>query len=149
MAAYVEQDIIPSIKTLQSQGFSPVTFAYPYGARSRELDRELSKYFYLLRGDSWKDAGKGIDELDRIYYTFSGRRVIHALGIDANSGVSLQDLEAGFARASRNKEAINIYAHNISEDSAGYSISPHTLEKIFKLAKQYQLQSLTFRDLVL
>jgi peptidoglycan-N-acetylglucosamine deacetylase len=149
IAAYVAHDITPAIKTMQTIGFTPSTFAYPYGARSLKLDYELTKYFHLLRGDSWKVAGKGIDELDRIFYQYDGSRLVHGLGIDSNSGVTLQDLEAGFQRAAQNKEAILIYAHNISEDTTGYSISPKMLESVFRLAQEYELSSLTFRELIL
>ncbi|GGG29108.1 hypothetical protein GCM10011323_35660 [Pontibacter amylolyticus] len=149
MAAYVAREITPAIQAMQSIGFTPSTFAYPYGARSLTSDRELTKYFHLLRGDSWKVAGKGIDEVDRIFYQYDGSRLVHGLGIDSNSGVTLQDLEAGFKRAAQNKEAILIYAHNISEDTTGYSLSPQTLEAVFQLAQKHKLTSFTFRELIL
>jgi peptidoglycan-N-acetylglucosamine deacetylase len=149
VAAYVAHEITPAIKVMQSIGFTPSTFAYPYGARSRTIDRELIKYFHLLRGDSWKVAGKGIDELDRIFYKYDGSRLVHGLGIDNNSGVTLQDIEGGFKRAVQKREAIVIYAHNISEDTTGYSISPETLKAIFQLAQKHKLNSLTFRELIL
>jgi peptidoglycan-N-acetylglucosamine deacetylase len=149
VAAYVAHEITPAIQAMQAIGFPPATFAYPYGARSLAIDRELTKYFHLLRGDSWKVAGKGIDELDRIFYQYDGSRLVHGLGIDSNSGVTLQDIEGGFKRAAQNKEAILIYAHNISEDTTGYSISPQTLETIFELAQKHKLSSLTFRELIL
>ncbi|WP_224744262.1 polysaccharide deacetylase family protein [Pontibacter aquaedesilientis] len=147
--AYVAKEITSAIKAMQAIGFTPSTFAYPYGARSITIDRELNKYFHLLRGDSWKVAGKGIDELDRIFYKYDGNRLVHGLGVDANSGVTLQDLEIGFRRAAQNNEAILIYAHNILEQPSGYSISPQTLESIFKLAQKHNLSSLTFRELIL
>lgn len=149
VAAYVAHEITPAIKAMQAVGFTPSTFAYPYGARSLTIDRELTKYFHLLRGDSWKVAGKGIDELDKIFYKYDGSRLVHGLGIDSKSGVTLQDLEAGFNRAAQKKEAILIYAHNISDDTTGYSISPRTLEAIFQLAQKYKLSSFTFRELAL
>lgn len=147
-AAYVANEIIPAIQSMRSIGFTPSTFAYPYGARSLAIDQELTKYFHLLRGDSWKVAGKGIDELDKIFYQYNGSRLVHGLGIDSNSNVTLQDLESGFRRAAQNKEAILIYAHNISDEANGYSISPQTLESVFQLAKKYKLNSYTFRELI-
>ncbi|MCP2042059.1 polysaccharide deacetylase family protein [Pontibacter sp. HSC-36F09] len=149
IATYVAHEITPAIQAMQVIGFSPSTFAYPYGVRSLKLDQELTKYFHLLRGDSWKVTGKGIEEQDRIFYKYDGSRLVHGLGIDNNSGVTLQDMEAGFKRAYHNKEAIIIYAHNISEDTTGYSISPQTLEAVFQLAQKHKLSSLTFRELVL
>jgi peptidoglycan-N-acetylglucosamine deacetylase len=149
LEAYVQQEIVPSIKSLQELGFSPVTFAYPYGANSKTIDHELLKYFYLLRGDSWKVHGKDINELDKIYYSYNGRRVINGLGIDKNSGVTLQDLEEGFKRANKEEEAIVLYAHNISSEAEGYAITPQSLEAIFKLAQKHKLKSLSFKELII
>ncbi|MCC9136247.1 polysaccharide deacetylase family protein [Pontibacter silvestris] len=149
IASYIAYEIIPAIREMHARGFAPVTFAYPYGANSRVIDRELLKYFFLLRGDSWKVKGKGIHELDRIFYSFDGDRVINSLGIDAGSGVTLTDIEDGFRRAHKNKEAILIYAQSINNSNEPYSIAPSTLENIFRVAKKYELASLTFKDLVL
>lgn len=149
IASYMAHEIIPAIKEMHNRGLAPVTFAYPYGANSSVTDRELLKYFYLLRGDSWKVEGKGIDELDRIYYAFDGNRVVNGLGIDSGSGINLTDLEDGFSRASRNKEAIILYAHSINNSNEHYSISPQALEIIFQSARKHKLTSLTFKSLVL
>lgn len=146
---YVKQEIVPSIKSLQKLGFTPVTFAYPYGANNKTIDRELLKYFYLLRGDSWKMQGKEINQLDKIFYSYDGRRVINGLGIDSNSEVTLNDLESGFQRANSNKETIVLYGHNISSTEEGYTITPQKLEAIFKLAQKYKLKSLSFKEIVI
>ncbi|NEM98620.1 polysaccharide deacetylase family protein [Pontibacter burrus] len=149
LEAYIQNEIIPSVKSLQKLGFTPVTFAYPYGANSRTIDHELLKYFYLLRGDSWKVKGKTVDELDKIFYRYDGRRVINGLGIDHGSGVTLEDIEQAFKRAAEHKQAIKLYAHAINNSKATYSISPEMLEKIFKAAQKYQLTSVTFKGLIL
>lgn len=146
---YIQDEVIPSIKSLQKLGFAPVTFAYPYGANSRYTDYELSKYFYLLRGDSWKVKKKEVDELDRIFYKYDGSRVVNGLGIDHGSGVTIQDIKKAFARAIKNNEAVVIYAHAINNSESTYSISPQKLEEIFKAAQDQKLASLTFKDLVL
>lgn len=148
-AAYTRDEIIPAIKAMQEKGFPPATFAYPYGANNRLIDLELKKYFYLLRGDSWEVKGKGIDELNRIFHTYEGARIVNGLGIDHGSGITVEELGEGFARAARNKEAIVIYAHAINNSASEYSISPARLEAIFKAARAHKLVSFSFRDLVL
>jgi peptidoglycan-N-acetylglucosamine deacetylase len=148
LANYIQHEVVPAINTLQVLGFTPVTFAYPYGANSRHTDHELSKYFYLLRGDSWKVEGKSIDELDRIFYNYDGRRVINGLGIDHGSGVTIQDIKLAFTRAASRNEAVILYAHAINNSNKAYSISPAMLEKVFVAARQQHLTSLTFKNLV-
>lgn len=149
LARYVAYEIIPSITTMQAQGFTPVTFAYPYGANSSYTDKELSKYFYILRGDSWKVDNKSVDALDKIFYNYDGRRVINGLGIDCGSGVTIEDIEVAFARAAQRKEAVVMYAHAIDKSRRTYSISPTMLESIFKAAQKQNLVSLTFKSLVI
>ena len=147
--SYIEDEILPSINHLSKLGFHPVTFAYPYGAQNRVIDFELKKYFYLLRGDAWKVEGKGIDELDKIYYKYDGSKVVNGLGIDDNSNISVEELSKGFKRAKERKEAIIIYAHSISNTVAEYNITPIRLEQILHAAQKYHLKSLRFKDLVL
>lgn len=149
LEAYIQNEIIPSVKSLQKLGFTPVTFAYPYGANSRTIDHELLKYFYLLRGDSWKVKGKTVDELDKIFYSYDGRRVINGLGIDHGSGVTLEDIEQAFSRAANQKQAVSLYAHALNNSKDTYSISPEMLEKVFIAARKYQLTSFTFKGLML
>lgn len=149
LEAYLEAEILPSIQALNRLGHHPVTFAYPYGARTRPIDFELKKYFYLLRGDSWKVLGKGINELDRIFYTYNGDKVVNGLGIDNGSNIAVQELEAGFARARERQEAIILYAHAINQTGDKYSITPARLDSVLTAAKAHGLVSLRFRDLVL
>ncbi|MFT2009076.1 polysaccharide deacetylase family protein [Pontibacter sp. 13R65] len=149
LGAYIEHEVLPAIKTMHAQGFAPVTFAYPYGASSRKLDRELLKYFLLVRGDSWKVEDKPVEKLDRIFYKFDGSRVINGLGIDMNSGVTLQDIEQGFNRATDKQEAINLYAHSIEIDSSHYGVTTEFLENILELAQGKNLKSITFKELAL
>ncbi len=147
--AYIQHEVVSSINTLQELGFAPVTFAYPYGANSRTIDQELLKYFYLLRGDSWKVQGKDINELDKIFYSYDGKRVLNGLGIDYGSGVTIQDIEKAFSRASKQKEAVILYAHAINNNADTYSISPAMLEAIFKAAQKHKLVSQNFKTIVL
>ncbi len=149
LAEYVDYEVVPSIKALSEKGFVPVTFAYPYGANSDYIDHELLKYFYLLRGDSWKVKNKEIDELDKIFYSYDGRRVINGLGIDHGSGVSLDDIKQAFKRAAERNEAVVLYAHAINNSKSTYSVTPDMLEEIFKISRHHQLASYTFKDLAL
>ncbi|MGE0872837.1 MAG: polysaccharide deacetylase family protein [Kofleriaceae bacterium] len=51
--AYISEDIIPDLENMQEAGFNPVSFGYPFGARTAETDALLGEYFPLLRASSF------------------------------------------------------------------------------------------------
>jgi hypothetical protein len=53
LAAYVSDEVVPSIQELRDEGFEVTTFAYPYGARTHEIDREVLDLVPLVRSVSF------------------------------------------------------------------------------------------------
>jgi len=51
--AYVEDEVLPSLEAMRREGFTPTTFAYPFGARTTELDRAILEHVSLVRSISW------------------------------------------------------------------------------------------------
>jgi len=49
ITAYLEDEALPSIDVLRADGYEVSAFAYPYGARTAELDRALGRYVPVLR----------------------------------------------------------------------------------------------------
>jgi Polysaccharide deacetylase len=49
LAAYLEEEALPSIALLREDGFDPVAFAYPFGTRTGELDDALLEHVELVR----------------------------------------------------------------------------------------------------
>ncbi len=49
LAAYVADEVQPGVDALRADGHDPKAFAYPYGARTSELDRTLLVDFPILR----------------------------------------------------------------------------------------------------
>jgi peptidoglycan/xylan/chitin deacetylase (PgdA/CDA1 family) len=47
--AYVREEVDPSIAILRNEGFDVQAFAYPFGARTAELDRAIAKRVPVLR----------------------------------------------------------------------------------------------------
>jgi hypothetical protein len=52
---YLVDEIDPLLDQMTRDGFTPTTFAYPYGARTSELDQALLERFALLRSLSYLD----------------------------------------------------------------------------------------------
>jgi len=53
LGAYMEEEALPSIELLRDDGFDPVAFAYPFGARTGELDDALLDEVELVRSVSF------------------------------------------------------------------------------------------------
>lgn len=49
LAAYLSEEIVPSIEVLRNDGFAASVFAYPYGARTSETDRAILEHVSVLR----------------------------------------------------------------------------------------------------
>ena len=49
LAAYLREELEPSIDLLRRDGFDVQAFAYPFGARTGELDRAIAKRIPVLR----------------------------------------------------------------------------------------------------
>lgn len=49
LAAYLRDEALPSIELLRADGFDPVSFAYPYGNRTSELDAALLEHVQTVR----------------------------------------------------------------------------------------------------
>jgi peptidoglycan/xylan/chitin deacetylase (PgdA/CDA1 family) len=53
LAAYIDNEVKPSIEVLRAEGFDVTTFAYPYGARTGEIDRAVLAHVPLVRSVSF------------------------------------------------------------------------------------------------
>ena len=57
VAGYLADDVLPGLELLRADGYQPTVFAYPFGARTSELDRGLLEHFALLRSVSYSADG--------------------------------------------------------------------------------------------
>jgi peptidoglycan/xylan/chitin deacetylase (PgdA/CDA1 family) len=57
--AYVREEVDPSIKILRDEGFPVEAFAYPFGARTSELDHAIAKRVPVLRSVAFPYEGAG------------------------------------------------------------------------------------------
>jgi hypothetical protein len=56
LAAYLADEALPSIHRLRDDGYDVVAFAYPFGARTSELDRALFDHVRLVRAVTFSVA---------------------------------------------------------------------------------------------
>jgi hypothetical protein len=55
--AYMRDEALPSIDALQRAGFAVTTYAYPYGARTEEIDEALLSHVDLVRSVAFTWSG--------------------------------------------------------------------------------------------
>ena len=59
LAAYLADEALPSIELLRADGYPVVSFAYPHGARTSEIDRALAEHVPVLRSVAFPLEGLG------------------------------------------------------------------------------------------
>ena len=82
---YMEKEIFHALETMKKQGFLPKTFAHPGGSQMWYSDRELLKYFTLLRDVSMKNCNvfgyqyiRKVEDMNEIYYQHDKTNKVNA-----------------------------------------------------------------------
>lgn len=60
--AFLEEEVLPSIEVLRADGYTPTTYAYPFGARTPETDRAILRYLPRLRSLTYSFDGPLISQ---------------------------------------------------------------------------------------
>ena len=155
---YMNNEIFPALKTMKKQGFSPKTFAHPGGSQMWYSDRELLKYFTLLRDVSMKtrtlwdyDYTHEIEELDEIFYQHDGTQKVNALLIDTSAKLTIKDIKKGLKRASEEGSIMMMFGHKPlmkstqKENEYGFDIK--FLEQILAESAKLNLKTYTMQQL--
>lgn len=108
MESYMNTEITPMVQLMNQEGYIISSFAYPYGARSKQLDNELGKHFSILRGTTY-------DRVEPKYQScfYTGNKVIYGLGIDNNYGNDINYLKALMKFAKDHNKIVVFYGHKI------------------------------------
>jgi hypothetical protein len=143
MNAYIKDEIILGINELNKAGLYPTSFAYPYSAKYWGTDKELLKYFYILRSTLPYYPDEDITLIDDIFYSFNGNRLIYSISIDRSNEMKIEIIEKAFQRAVNKNEVVMLHAHQ-----PGIDFDTKFLEQILILANKYQLTFYRASDLV-
>ncbi len=65
LAAYLADEVIPSIEVMRADGFAITSFAYPFGARTDELDDAIAAELPILRSVSFSFTGPVVSPCPR------------------------------------------------------------------------------------
>ena len=156
---YMKNEIFPALKTMKKQGFSPKIFAHPGGSQTWYSDRELLKYFTLLRDVSMKtrtlwdfDYTHEIEDIDEIYYQYDGTRKVNALLIDTSAKLTIEDIKKGLKRASDEGSVMMMFGHKpltkTTQKSDEYGFDVQFLEQILTESAKLNLKTYTMQELL-
>jgi peptidoglycan-N-acetylglucosamine deacetylase len=140
---YIEKEIVAGINTMNDSGSYPTSFAYPFSAKYWGTDKELLKYFYVVRSEALNTKNSNITEIEDAYYKFDGSRILNALSIDRRNKVDASSLRNAITRIVNKKEVLMLYAH---EPNTTFDVA--LLESLFKEANKRQVRFITISDLV-
>jgi peptidoglycan-N-acetylglucosamine deacetylase len=157
---YMENEIFHALETMKKQGFSPKTFAHPGGSQMWYSDRELLKYFSLLRDVSLKNRNlwgyeytREVDEMDEIYYQHDNIQKVNALLIDVGTKLTIEDIQKGLKRAKEEGSVMMIFGHkplNGNTQKVGeYGFDIHFLEQILAECAKLELKFYRMDELVM
>jgi peptidoglycan/xylan/chitin deacetylase (PgdA/CDA1 family) len=108
LESYMNTEIMPMLQLMNQDGYTISSFAYPYGARSKQLDNELSNHFGILRSTTY-------DRVEPKYQScfYTGNKVIYGLGIDNNYGNDINYLKSLMKFAKDHNKIVVFYGHKI------------------------------------
>lgn len=148
---YIAQEVVPSLKLMRESGLNPVSFAYPFGENTPELDNLILEQVSIIRDVTEVQRTARtipVTEIDDVFCEEYGSRIVAGLGIDSTFKVSLEELDDAFARAASRNEVIVMYAHRPVESVEGlYECDIDYLCALFGLADKHGLRSYTIREL--
>jgi peptidoglycan/xylan/chitin deacetylase (PgdA/CDA1 family) len=65
LTAYINEEVAPSIDRMREDGFNVTSFAYPFGARTHEIDRAVLQHVAIVRSISFTYTGPVVDHCPR------------------------------------------------------------------------------------
>ncbi|WP_345146802.1 polysaccharide deacetylase family protein [Flavobacterium ginsengiterrae] len=142
--AYMKQKIDPMIVSMKKKSFNVTSFAYPYGERSDELDKALSKDFKIIRGRAF---GGEVPEKQDSY--FNNSKIVFAFDID-NSHIhfSIPYVLELLDYAKKHNKILLLCGHKpVKNVTENYQVNIETLEFICKYMKLNDLKFYKLSDL--
>ena len=141
---YLDIEIIPGIISLQNKGFTPVSFAYPYGHDDPALTQALQAHFEHIRDTAYSYN-------DMIYYQYgSNQPFIAGIGIDEYYGNTLTNIYNGISKAKNEDKIIIFYGHRpvaSDPDPALYETSHEKIDNILHYVSENGMNTYTISEI--
>ena len=140
MADLINNEILAGMKKMNSDGFYPTTFAYPYGAHNGYLDQTLLKYFKSVR------ALNGSTDYSKSLVPTNKNSVLFGIGLDKSSKLTNNDIDKLLQSAKNHNNCVVFVAHDINTGS-NLSISKERLKHILDYVNNNGLKFYTAAEL--
>ncbi|WP_440053561.1 polysaccharide deacetylase family protein [Pseudoalteromonas sp. T1lg65] len=128
---WLEDDIFDSLSAMKSDGLDVTSYAYPYGAYTRETDTELKKHFsHIRKFASWASVNYRGERSDRPITT--------GLSIDAHR-FNLDKIRHAIDTL-KGGETLYLATHVIGKTPNEWYITPENLEAVLKYAAEKGLK---------
>ncbi|MBP7510885.1 MAG: polysaccharide deacetylase family protein [Bacteroidia bacterium] len=149
--AYLQNEILNVTEAMKKDGFNPVTFAYPHGDCTSEVDQALLNHFVNIRKIIAPYLNKKLCDLDQIYLRQGNVKVFYGAGIDTRYHLKLEDIFDALEKAKNSRQTISLYTHFLSKDGQPFEVSnSHIAQedfiKIIKKAKELGLKFYTAKE---
>lgn len=141
---YIKDEILPLKAAMAKDGFAIRSFAYPDGARDKDLDKELFDYFDIIRGTTYGELPPAEQ-----YCYYTGNRLIYGLGIDDDyKQFNVPYYKSLMEYAKKNNKIVIFYGHKTVDNADENLETPMSaLEDICKYAKDNGLRFYTVDEL--
>ena len=137
----IEEEVVKGLHLMNTEGFYPQTFAYPFGAHTDALDKILLKYFKSVR------VLNGTKDLTTSLSPLSNNRMLHGLGIDEQSKRTLSQIEGLLEQAYQKSSCAVLLVHNIERRDIPLELPLWKLKRIILKAKALNLKFYTITEL--
>ncbi len=137
----IKEEVANGLRLMNKDGFSPTTFAYPYGKHNDILDRLLLKQFKSVR------ALNGTQDLSRSLASLHNNKLIFGLGIDETSKRSLDKIKGLLSLAQQTDKCAVLLVHNIERHDTELQIPLWKLKEIIASAKSLNLTFYTVSEI--
>jgi peptidoglycan-N-acetylglucosamine deacetylase len=138
----VETEIVQGLAKMKEDGFTPISFAYPYGRNTQELHNRLYPFFTSLR-----IVGNKNNYTRCLVPKQASGQVFYGCPIDQNSFIKDQQIKALIRNAAEKKLCAVLYGHEIGNNSYAYSLPLNRLYMIAAEARQNNVQFITVKEL--
>jgi len=144
---YLDIEIIPMIEKMNKELGGVSTFVYPFGNRNSVIDKELLKYFKVLRGTTYDLSN--INNNDCYCNLSDTSHLIQAIGIDKSyEHMSIVNLKKKLDFAKKHNKVLVLYGHiPVLKSNESYRVEIATLEYICKYIKSNDMEFYTYSDL--
>ncbi|WPJ96110.1 DUF2334 domain-containing protein [Coraliomargarita algicola] len=148
---WLDHEVLPATKVLQSHGIEPGAFLYPNSSNSPEMDRTIQPYFRHVRTGTGIPKGKRLSDVDVLFTpmdAIQNRFVLVGKGIDRADEAWLNyHLVPALKRVKAKNEILMLYAHDITDYSDRHYINSEILELFLQKIQEMDLECYTMSEL--